>query len=51
MEKSEYLFPFEKLDIWKLSIDMAETLYKITIDFPSEEQQNECMAKIGVKCE
>jgi four helix bundle protein len=38
MEKSEYLFPFEKLDIWKLSIDMAETLYKITIDFPSEEK-------------
>jgi four helix bundle protein len=38
MEKSEYLFPFEKLEIWKLSIDMAEVLYKVTINFPSEEK-------------
>jgi four helix bundle protein len=38
MNQTEYLFPFEKLEIWRLSIDMAEVLYKVTIDFPSEEK-------------
>ena len=38
MNKSEYLFPFEKLEIWKLSIDLAETLYKLTFDFPNDEK-------------
>ena len=33
-----YLFPFEKLEIWRLSIDMAESLYKLTHNFPTEEK-------------
>lgn len=28
----------EKLDIWKLSIDLVEDIYKLTKDFPSEEK-------------
>lgn len=38
MNHTNYLFPFEKLEIWKLSIEIAETLYKVTNDFPTEEK-------------
>lgn len=36
--KPDYLFTFEKLEIWKLSMDLAESIYKITINFPAEEK-------------
>jgi four helix bundle protein len=38
MNHTNYLFPFEKLEIWKLSIEISETLYKVTNDFPTEEK-------------
>jgi len=25
-EMAEYIFPFEKLDVWQLSVDLAETV-------------------------
>ncbi len=33
-----YQFHFEKLEIWKLSIDLTVKIYKITKSFPSEEK-------------
>ena len=34
----KYIFPFEKLQIWHLAIEMSVIIYKITKDFPSEEK-------------
>lgn len=31
------MFKFEKLEIWKLSINYANKIYQITKDFPKEE--------------
>lgn len=33
-----YQYSFEKLEIWKLAIDLSVEIYKTTIDFPSEEK-------------
>ncbi len=30
----EYLFPFEKLDVWRLSVDLAEYVLDLLADFP-----------------
>ncbi|MBP7643693.1 MAG: four helix bundle protein [Saprospiraceae bacterium] len=34
----EYAFPFERYDVWKLSVDMTLNIYAITAGFPSEEK-------------
>ena len=31
-------FPYEDLDVWKLSMDLAEKVYKVTDGFPSSEK-------------
>ncbi len=31
---SNYLFPFEKLDVWKLSVDLAEYVLDLLEKFP-----------------
>ena len=31
-------YPFEKLEIWRLSIDLTIKIYSITASFPSEEK-------------
>jgi four helix bundle protein len=33
-----YTFSFEKLDVWKESIDLVKIIYKITLNFPPEEK-------------
>ncbi len=33
-----YTYNFEKLDIWKISMDLAVSVYKITDDFPRSEK-------------
>ena len=33
----EYLFPFEKLDVWRLSVDLAEYILDLLEDFPSNK--------------
>lgn len=33
-----YLFSFEKLEVWKLSMDLAETVYSLGRSFPQEEK-------------
>ena len=35
---ADYLFAYEKLDVWKLAKDFAVALYKITEGFPKEER-------------
>ena len=30
-------FKFEKLEIWKLAIDLADNVHKLTRNFPKEE--------------
>ena len=30
----EYLFPFEKLDVWRLSVDLAEYVLDLLEAFP-----------------
>jgi four helix bundle protein len=34
----EYVLPFEKLEIWKLSVDLAVETYKMIQVFPKEEK-------------
>ena len=34
----ERKFSFEKLEVWKLAMDLAELVYQLTKDFPSEEK-------------
>jgi four helix bundle protein len=34
----EYQFPFERYEIWKLSITMAKEIYTLTKEFPAEEK-------------
>jgi four helix bundle protein len=31
---SEYIFPFEKLDVWQLSVDLAEYVLDLLEEFP-----------------
>jgi len=38
MNKEKHIFAFEKLDVWKNSIDFAEVIYKITESFPDVEK-------------
>lgn len=33
-------FKFEKLRIWQLSMEFAESIYKITLNFPKDESFN-----------
>lgn len=33
-----YQFPFERYEIWNLSIKLSEKIYRITSQFPSEEK-------------
>jgi four helix bundle protein len=33
-----YTFSFEKLDVWKESVELVKIIYKITLSFPSEEK-------------
>jgi len=35
---NNYLFPFEKLEIWRLSIELSVLIYKETNDFPQNEK-------------
>jgi len=36
--ETKYEFSFEKLDVWKLSVDLVKGIYKITKKFPDEEK-------------
>lgn len=36
--KASYQFSFEKLDVWKLSVELVKEIYKITKRFPDEEK-------------
>lgn len=38
MKNENYLFPFEKYEIWNLSIHFAKGIYKLTSTFPKEEK-------------
>ena len=31
---SEYVFPFEKLDVWQMTVDLAEYVLDLLEDFP-----------------
>jgi len=33
-----YVFSFEKLEVWKESISLVKTIYKLTVTFPSTEK-------------
>ena len=33
-----YTYSFEKLEVWKLSRELASTIYNVTKEFPSEEK-------------
>ncbi len=33
-------FKFEKLRVWQISMEYAETIYKLTLNFPKEETFN-----------
>ena len=35
--KNSFKFPFEKLEVWKKSIDLATMIYKLTSSFPKAE--------------
>ena len=35
--KNSFKFPFEKLEVWKKSIDLATMIYKLTSSFPKTE--------------
>ena len=32
------MFPFEKLEVWQKSIDFADTVYRLTKQFPDDER-------------
>ena len=32
------MFPFEKLEVWHKSIDFADTVYRVTKQFPDDER-------------
>ena len=34
---SEYVFPFEKLDVWKMSVDLAEFVLDLLEKFPKNK--------------
>ena len=34
-----YVYPFEKLEVWKLSIDFTKEIYGLTKKFPKEENK------------
>lgn len=36
--KSEYIYGFEKLDIWQIALDLSVGIYKLTKGFPPEEK-------------
>ena len=38
MNKMNYQYNFEKLEIWELAIEMSVSIYSITKDFPKEEK-------------
>jgi four helix bundle protein len=33
----DYLYPFEKLDVWQLAVDLAETVLDLVEDVPSNK--------------
>lgn len=33
-----HIYSFEKLEVWRLSKELVKIIYKITKDFPHEEQ-------------
>jgi len=35
-----FVFPFEKLDVWQLAIDLAETVLDILEKLPQTDQPN-----------
>ena len=37
MYKNSFKFPFEKLEVWKKSIELATIIYKLTSNFPKTE--------------
>jgi four helix bundle protein len=39
METDNFLFGFEKLDVWKLSRVFQKDIYKTTITFPNDEEK------------
>lgn len=38
MRDNNYEFSFEKLDVWKLSVELVKEIYKITKNYPDEEK-------------
>ncbi len=34
----KYEFSFEKLEVWKCSVDLSKTIYQLTISFPENEK-------------
>ncbi|MGB9586017.1 MAG: four helix bundle protein [Anaerolineales bacterium] len=36
--KSELRWPFEKLEVWKLAMELIDIVYKLTEKFPKEER-------------
>ncbi|MEC9491667.1 MAG: four helix bundle protein [Flexistipes sp.] len=38
VDVADYVFPFEKLEVWKLSKAFATKIYKNTENFPNEEK-------------
>ncbi len=36
--ENKFVFSFEKLNVWKESILLVKTIYKLTTNFPSEEK-------------
>jgi len=37
-KKKQYVYTFETLDVWKQSIDLTKTIYKIVENFPDNEK-------------
>ena len=33
-----YIYSFEKLEVWKESVELVKIIYKLTNDFPSDER-------------